>query len=61
MDLRVPGVGESLGNVYYSNMGGISGFVLYAQAGGPTGIHGSSCYNYNGNLCYTFEASVSIS
>jgi hypothetical protein len=61
MDLRVPNSGESLGNVYYSNMGGISGFVLYAQAGGPTGIHGSSAYNYNGNLCYTFEVSVSIS
>ena len=42
-------------------MGGINGFILYAQAGGSTGFQGSSLFNYTTSFSYTFEVSVSIS
>ena len=41
-------------------MGGINGFVLFAQAAGSTGFQGATLYNYTANFCFTFEASVSI-
>ena len=42
-------------------MGGINGFVLYAQAGGSTGFQSSALFSYiASSMSYTFEVSVSI-
>ena len=60
LDLRVPYSTESIGNIFYTNMGGINGFILFAQAGGSTGFQGSSLFNYTSSLCFTFEAMIPI-
>ena len=42
-------------------MGGINGFVLYAQAAGSTGFQSSVTYSYIASLMsYTFEAMIPI-
>ena len=61
LDLRVPSVTETIGNIFYTNMGGINGFILYAQAGGSTGFQGATLYNYTSSFSFTFEVSVPIS
>ena len=60
LDLRAPNVTESIGNIFYTNMGGISGFILYAQAGGSTGFQGSTLFNYTSWFSFTFEAMIPI-